>query len=74
MLKGLLSNQNRTIKTAIIIDELGALNQLPSLHRYLVKVVSTWAVRFSELKLKPKLPRFMARRIRALFYREQRLS
>ena len=28
MLKGLLSNQNRTIKTAIIIDELGALNQL----------------------------------------------
>lgn len=35
MLKGLLSNQNRTIKTAIIIDELGALNQLPSLHRLL---------------------------------------
>ena len=35
MLKGLLSNQDRTIKTAIIIDELGALNQLPSLHRLL---------------------------------------
>ncbi len=35
MLKGLLSNENRTIKTAIIIDELGALNQLPSLHRLL---------------------------------------
>lgn len=35
MLKGLLSNINRTRKTAIIIDELGALNQLPSLHRLL---------------------------------------
>ena len=33
MLKGLLSNKNRKLKTAIIIDELGALNQLPSLHR-----------------------------------------
>ena len=35
MLKGLLSNINRSRKTAIIIDELGALNQLPSLHRLL---------------------------------------
>ena len=35
MLKGLLSNEDREIKTAIIIDELGALNQLPSLHRLL---------------------------------------
>ena len=35
MLKGLLSNKHRTRKTAIIIDELGALNQLPSLHRLL---------------------------------------
>ena len=35
MLKGLLSNEHRTRKTAIIIDELGALNQLPSLHRLL---------------------------------------
>ncbi|BAZ45412.1 hypothetical protein NIES4102_24340 [Chondrocystis sp. NIES-4102] len=35
MLRGLLSNKNRTIKTAIIIDELGALNQLPSLDRLL---------------------------------------
>ena len=35
MLKGLLSNEYREIKTAIIIDELGALNQLPSLHRLL---------------------------------------
>jgi len=35
MLKGLLSNEYRTRKTAIIIDELGALNQLPSLHRLL---------------------------------------
>lgn len=33
MLKGLLSNKHRKMKTAIIIDELGALNQLPSLHR-----------------------------------------
>jgi type IV secretory pathway TraG/TraD family ATPase VirD4 len=35
MLKGLLSNQQRQRKTAIVIDELGALNQLPSLHRLL---------------------------------------
>ncbi|HEY9769975.1 MAG TPA: type IV secretion system DNA-binding domain-containing protein [Coleofasciculaceae cyanobacterium] len=35
MLKGLLSNEHRTMKTAIVIDELGALNQLPSLHRLL---------------------------------------
>lgn len=35
MLKGLLSNQNRKIKTAIIIDELGALNKLDSLKRLL---------------------------------------
>jgi len=33
MLKGLLSNKKRKLKTAIIVDELGALNQLPSLHR-----------------------------------------
>ena len=33
MLKGLLSNKHRKMKTAIVIDELGALNQLPSLHR-----------------------------------------
>ena len=35
MLKGLLSNPQRRRKTAIVIDELGALNQLPSLHRLL---------------------------------------
>ena len=35
MLQGLLSNEDRARKTAIIIDELGALNQLPSLHRLL---------------------------------------
>ncbi|MEL7078149.1 MAG: type IV secretion system DNA-binding domain-containing protein [Cyanobacteria bacterium J06648_1] len=35
MLKGLLSNEYRTMKTAIIIDELGALNKLPSLDRLL---------------------------------------
>jgi hypothetical protein len=35
MLHGLLSNEEPTRKTAIIIDELGALNQLPSLHRLL---------------------------------------
>ena len=35
MLTGLLSNQQRRRKTAIVIDELGALNQLPSLHRLL---------------------------------------
>jgi type IV secretory pathway TraG/TraD family ATPase VirD4 len=35
MLKGLLSEHERTRKTAIIIDELGALNQLPSLSRLL---------------------------------------
>ena len=35
MLKGLLSNEDRVRKTAVIIDELGALNQLPSLHRLL---------------------------------------
>lgn len=35
MLKGLLSNEHPVRKTAIIIDELGALNQLPSLHRLL---------------------------------------
>ena len=31
----MLSNEQRTRKTAIIIDELGALNQLPSLNRLL---------------------------------------
>ncbi|MGL6344437.1 MAG: type IV secretion system DNA-binding domain-containing protein, partial [Waterburya sp.] len=35
MLHGLLSNSKPIRKTAIIIDELGALNQLPSLHRLL---------------------------------------
>ena len=35
MLKGLLSNQHRQLKTAIIIDELGALNRLDSLGRLL---------------------------------------
>ena len=35
MLKGLLSNEGRQIKTAIVIDELGALNALPSLARLL---------------------------------------
>jgi hypothetical protein len=35
MLKGLLSHEQRRRKTAIVIDELGALNQLPSLHRLL---------------------------------------
>ncbi|MEM7554614.1 MAG: type IV secretion system DNA-binding domain-containing protein [Cyanobacteria bacterium P01_A01_bin.84] len=31
MLRGLLSNKHRQMKTAIIIDELGALNKLPGL-------------------------------------------
>lgn len=31
MLRGLLSNEHRRMKTAIIIDELGALNKLPGL-------------------------------------------
>ncbi|MCU0532903.1 MAG: type IV secretion system DNA-binding domain-containing protein [Hydrococcus sp. Prado102] len=35
MLKGLLSEHERTRKTAIVIDELGALNKLPSLNRLL---------------------------------------
>lgn len=35
MLKGLLSNQHRKLKTAILIDELGALNRLNSLGRLL---------------------------------------
>ena len=35
MLRGLLSNEHRGKKTAVVIDELGALNQLPSLHRLL---------------------------------------
>ena len=35
MLKGLLSTEERARKTAIVIDELGALNQLPSLNRLL---------------------------------------
>lgn len=35
MIKGLISNQNRKLKTAIIIDELGALNRLDSLPRLL---------------------------------------
>ncbi len=35
VLKGLLSNENRQIKTAIVIDELGALNKLRSLSRLL---------------------------------------
>ena len=35
MLKGLLSNENRQLKTAIIIDELGALQRLDSLGRLL---------------------------------------
>jgi hypothetical protein len=32
---GMVSHEQRTRKTAIVIDELGALNQLPSLHRLL---------------------------------------
>ena len=32
-LRGLLSNENRWMKTAIVIDELGALNKLGSLNR-----------------------------------------
>jgi Type IV secretion-system coupling protein DNA-binding domain len=35
MLNGLLSKEERSIKTAVVIDELGALNQLPSLNRLL---------------------------------------
>ena len=35
MLKGLLSTEERSRKTAIVIDELGALNRLPSLNRLL---------------------------------------
>ena len=35
ILKGLLSNEGRKIKTAIVIDELGALNKLNSLSRLL---------------------------------------
>jgi len=35
MIRGLLSNENRKIKTAIVVDELGALNQLRSLPRLL---------------------------------------
>ncbi len=35
ILKGLLSNERRSKKTAIVIDELGALSRLPSLHRLL---------------------------------------
>jgi hypothetical protein len=35
MLRGLLSNHKRKLKTAIIIDELGALNRLDSLSRLL---------------------------------------
>ncbi|NJO98807.1 MAG: type IV secretion system DNA-binding domain-containing protein [Pleurocapsa sp. CRU_1_2] len=42
MLKGLLSNEQRTRKTAIIIDELGALNELPSLHRLLSESRKYW--------------------------------
>lgn len=35
VLKGLLSNEGRQIKTAVVIDELGALNRLRSLSRLL---------------------------------------
>jgi hypothetical protein len=42
MLQGLLSNEDRARKTAIIIDELGALNQLPSLHRLLSESRKYW--------------------------------
>ena len=35
MLKGLLSNESRSLQTALVIDELGALNHLPSLARLL---------------------------------------
>jgi hypothetical protein len=35
ILKGLLSNRERKIKTAVVIDELGALQKLPSLVRLL---------------------------------------
>ena len=35
VLKGLLSNETRQIKTAVVIDELGALNRLRSLSRLL---------------------------------------
>ncbi len=37
MLKGLLSQENRNLKTALVIDELGALNQLRSLPRLLAE-------------------------------------
>ena len=33
MLRGLISNKRRQMKTAIVIDELGALNKLPGLSR-----------------------------------------
>ena len=35
VLKGLISNQKRNLKTAIVVDELGALNKLSSLRRLL---------------------------------------
>lgn len=35
IIRGLLSDTSRNIKTAIVVDELGALNQLPSLPRLL---------------------------------------
>jgi type IV secretory pathway TraG/TraD family ATPase VirD4 len=35
VIRGMLSNENRRMKTAIVIDELGALNRLPSLSRLL---------------------------------------
>ena len=37
MLKGLLSQEERQLKTALVIDELGALNQLRSLPRLLAE-------------------------------------
>ncbi|EDX82397.1 hypothetical protein S7335_843 [Synechococcus sp. PCC 7335] len=36
-LRGMLSNENRWMKTAIVIDELGALNKLGSLNRLTVE-------------------------------------
>ncbi len=35
MIRGLLSNENRKLKTALVVDELGALSQLKSLPRLL---------------------------------------
>ena len=58
LLRGLLSNKQRSIKTVIVVDELGALNQLRSLYRLLSESPKFGGCAFWERKLKRKFKKF----------------